>query len=235
MSKHHLETYTCPNCDHVQEFQFWDSVNIQLDPEMQEKILSREFYSQKCDECGEVTQVLYSFLYHDMDRRLMVYVIVEQDPQKLSDTIEELNSFFNKAPDEQTNEVSELFSSIDDGYTKRVVTGYNDLLEKIYIARNGLDDRVIEAFKVIIAARQSEALKSKNLVGLYFDDVIGDEKQFVFVFEGGEIASLPFHPESYESMKNGMLTKMEAKTPKGYSLIDYNWAVDLLLDNAEGE
>ncbi len=53
MSKISKRPIPCPSCGHTGEFTFWDSVNVDLDPEMREKVLRGELFRWTCPNCGE--------------------------------------------------------------------------------------------------------------------------------------------------------------------------------------
>lgn len=40
MSRYHKEQIECPHCHHKGEFDLWESVNVDLDPELRRQILS---------------------------------------------------------------------------------------------------------------------------------------------------------------------------------------------------
>jgi|GEM_PF-514838 len=226
--KNHKATYTCPKCEHDQEFQHWDYVNAQLDPEMREKILDRVFYTQTCEECGAVTQVLHSFMYHDMENQLLVYVVAESDPEKQAAEIEEIFELSDMSSTTEDEGLQVLLSSMKDNCTSRIVTSHQGLLEKIYISRNGLDDRLVEAMKVLYLSRLGDTIESKTLEGIYFDDVIDGGRKFVLDFADEGIATLDFDMDMYESLKDKMLDAFDAHTPQGFSIINYFWALGVL-------
>ena len=59
----------------TQKVKVWDSINVNLDPEQKENIMSGKLFQFTCDECGFTTRVQYPCLYHDMDKNLMIYCI----------------------------------------------------------------------------------------------------------------------------------------------------------------
>lgn len=127
---------TCPKCRHQQDFTIWNSVNVDLDSSLKERILSGELTRFTCDQCQHSCEVNYPLLYHDMTRRLMVYFVVGDD----------------------TSELSSLpFGAMMKGYQLRTVTSRNELVEKIWIAEAGLDDRAMELFKLSLIAQMEAA------------------------------------------------------------------------------
>ena len=51
MSKYHKEQIECPHCHHKGEFDLWESVNVDLDPELRGQILSDRLFIWTCPEC----------------------------------------------------------------------------------------------------------------------------------------------------------------------------------------
>ena len=45
MSRYHKEQIECPHCHHKGEFDLWESVNVDLDPEFRRQILSDRWKS----------------------------------------------------------------------------------------------------------------------------------------------------------------------------------------------
>lgn len=119
----------CPDCGAEQRFVVWESLNVTLDPDRKQELLNGELTQLVCAQCGWSGEVVYPMLYHDMAKRLMILL----------------------APpgDEPPIEALPLVELIRD-YDLRVVTTRNELVEKILIFDAGLDDRVVEGFKLVI-------------------------------------------------------------------------------------
>lgn len=60
MSKYHKEQIECPHCHHKGEFDLWESVNVDLDPELRGQILSDRLL--RSGSCSKVLVTLFSFL-----------------------------------------------------------------------------------------------------------------------------------------------------------------------------
>ena len=135
MSKSCEVKVTCSKCQKESDFQIWQSINVQLDPEMKVKVLNGEAFLFKCPECGAITQINYMTLYHDMEKQLMIY-LVPDDEETIKETAATLSG---------TRGLSAGFHLEDDyaKYKLRIVTSLVELQEKIYIFEAGLDDRVI--------------------------------------------------------------------------------------------
>ncbi len=135
---------SCPSCSHRQVFTQWSSLNATTDPHLKTELLNSALTTLHCPHCGARTAVEYDLLYHDMQRKLAVWL---------------------KYPDSQGHcRVDEraaiAFSELADGYTTRRVSNLPELLEKIRIFDDGLDDCLVELAKVLISIRENMSLPS---------------------------------------------------------------------------
>ena len=79
----------CPVCRHQQTTEFYQAINVKLNPELKEKLFKGELNMFVCEECGNRAVVDLIFLYHDMDKRFCVqycpYELVVQQSEKLAE------------------------------------------------------------------------------------------------------------------------------------------------------
>lgn len=130
MSSFKEHAITCPNCGAQGKFTAWDSVNVDLMPEMKEKVMSGELFRWVCPECGESFTVPYPMLYHDIGKQIMVYHLLQRDNESDSKVINMLGR-----------------NGLMANYTLRSTYSLDDFREKIAQLDSGLDDRVIEFLK----------------------------------------------------------------------------------------
>jgi hypothetical protein len=78
----------CPTCGHKQKVEFYQAVNVKLNPELKERLFRGEINIFKCDECGNKAVVDLVFLYNDTDKRFCVqycpFELVSERSDKLS-------------------------------------------------------------------------------------------------------------------------------------------------------
>lgn len=166
MTKQAMHTITCPSCHREQNIVHWDSLNATLNPELKERLLRGELMIFTCESCGHRASVVSPVLYHDVQRCLMFWLV----------------------PDGRIPE-AQLPCDLLAEYTCRVVKIEAELLEKIRIFDDGLDDRMVEAFKIIIQLQANEEGESAEGLLLYLG--IEDEPpqvQFALVTDEGEQA-----------------------------------------------
>ena len=79
----------CPACGHKQIAEFYQAINVKLNPELKERLFKGELNMFVCEECGKKAVVDLVFLYHDMDKRFCVQycpvALVVQQSDKLSE------------------------------------------------------------------------------------------------------------------------------------------------------
>ena len=126
MSKERTENFTCPVCGHQGEFTLWESVNVDLDESLREKVLTGELFDWVCPSCGQRIHIKYGTLYHDMKHQFMIFY----DPSEDATEIKKI-------------EIPDMFANLGD-YKYRQVLAENDLREKIMILETGLSDVAIE-------------------------------------------------------------------------------------------
>lgn len=151
MSQLRKETIECPHCHAKGEFDLWTSVNVDLNPELKEKIFNEELFLYHCPNCGKITGIPAGTLYHDMKHEFMIFF-----------------DFFKGADyDYKPMEIPDNFG-MQGNYTFRAVFGLNRFKEKIVILEHGLDDVAIEHQKYMISHVIMPEI-AENGYELYFD------------------------------------------------------------------
>jgi hypothetical protein len=144
MSQSAVTTLTCPHCRHGQEFTVWHSVNVSQEPELKPRVLDRSLTTFTCENCGGTASIDQDLLYHDMDRRLMIlWRSGDGDAEGLADkSFGLLNTLSGNA------------------YAFRLVATMNELVEKVLIWEDELDDRAVEVFKEVVWQALEEEQRS---------------------------------------------------------------------------
>jgi hypothetical protein len=65
----------CPRCHHTQKVEYWRSLNVTVDPNRKEELLSGEINVFLCEECSYRTFFAAHFLYTDMEKEFSVLLI----------------------------------------------------------------------------------------------------------------------------------------------------------------
>ena len=173
------------------EINSWDSINVSLDPDMKNKVLDRSAFFGECPSCGFRFTVNYGFLYHDMEKRYMLHYVQckeeEQDVLRIYNSSNEENAAMRE-------------NALMKGYTFRIVRSYNELIEKICIFDAGLDDRIIEIYKVVIELAGGDDQYDPTQVRMLYDRPKGVDS--ILIVEGNKLkATIPISMEMYDSLK----------------------------------
>ena len=216
---------TCPKCGKESDFTIWQSVNTSLDPDMKEKILSRELFKFVCPHCGAEIEIDYPFLYHQMKDKIMIYYV--QDEEGYNDAVK---VFSGEAPEGKQDTEKLVMGD----YLRRIVTSQNDLIEKIRIFDDGRDDRLIEIMKAYFVEPVAKENPDMGMFTLYYD---GDRERISFVIISEEKACGTFDaPEGmYEDLVKNLDGKIMDVREEENFLIDFDWAVGMLMGGDGGE
>ena len=79
MSMNSIKKVNCPKCDNSQDFEIWNSINVSLDPRLKERVLNRSVLTFECEKCGYKEEGIYPLLYHDMDKKLMLFLLPKDE------------------------------------------------------------------------------------------------------------------------------------------------------------
>ncbi len=222
----HTERITCPKCGEESDFVIWESINTMINPEVKAKVLSGEIFRFKCPKCGEVINMNYECLYHQMEDKLMIQ-LVDSD-KSVENAVKVFDNFVNNV------KIPELQSAMSD-YTFRIVRNNDQLREKIYIFNQGLDDRVIEIIKELIVNEVRKTLSEIDArivpnIMLDVDDVT--PKKFIstlYIFKDEkwipvDTQKIPYEQEVYDLIK----ADINDDDGKRLYVVNYEWAYNFL-------
>jgi hypothetical protein len=176
MSESESTTITCPECNHEQQFTVWHSVNVTLDPALKDKVLDRSLTTFDCEDCGYMATIEQNLLYHDTERQLTI--LRHPNPDE---------------PEGLANESFGLLSTLSGkGYDYRLVTTMNELVEKVLIWEDGLDDRAVEVFKLVVwqALDEDQRTGDARLLygGMSGEDGAETTMEFTLVSDSGTMS-----------------------------------------------
>lgn len=125
----------CRKCGAAFTMDAYSSVDVKAEPELKEKILSGELFTQECPVCGEKNLVKYPLMYHDPVEGLLIVL----------------------------SDASFSVEALPDGYTGRRVRSVGELIEKIKIFDANLDDIVLEMTKYVTKMEMKKDVDLKFL------------------------------------------------------------------------
>ncbi len=167
MSNTEMKKVSCPQCSHDNEVKIFKTVNATTDPQFREALLAGKLFGYRCEECGYEAALRYPMLYNDMKNRFMIYYIPEIEREKVTD----------EALEKEYADLNDI--------TRRVVSSFNELKEKIHIFESGLDDRAVEIAKVALND-VVEKRTGEKVSGGFFSKYSRSEGIIGFTFFVGE-------------------------------------------------
>lgn len=230
MSVKHTQQIACLKCKKKSDFEFYGSINTMLDPTLKQRVKNFDIFKFICPHCGSEQFVNYSFLYHQMEDKLMIFYC--QDEEEVA----KVRSLYADDFDTALNAQGESETIDTTGYRRRIVIGADNLVEKIRIFDAGLDDRLVEIYKVLLYG-QMQAELAEMPGGDAVDDVFVDEQldgslNFVFVADGRAVGAVAFSQEVYEIIANQYRDAVERLAPTE-PVINQDWAFDILAQIAQ--
>ncbi len=190
MSKFYKTQITCPNCSHENDCTVWESINTTLNPQMKESVRNGAAFQFVCPNCKNPFSVVYGFLYHQMEDKLLVHYCPDG---------ENFNEIYRFCLDADDGDLPASFRKR--GYRIRIVTSLHQFQEKLKIFDAGLDDRVIEIIKTIYLV---QALKDdrQSVDEVFFYQ--NDQRKYglVFLRNGIETGTCAFSENIYRAIED---------------------------------
>jgi len=155
----------CPECGHEQEIHVIPSVNVTVEPEMREKVISGEIFLFTCEKCGFSGFAGYPFIYEDKETAggFLIYLEPECEDREVGVDGDVADQILLKS------------------MTMRLVTTVNELKEKIFVFEADLDDRVLELFKMLALSKMESDDAEKIPDELRFTEIAEtDGEKMVF-------------------------------------------------------
>lgn len=203
--------YVCDHCHSTNEFDVTEYVNARKDPQAKQKLIEGKLFLQHCEKCGSENVVVSSMLYEDPDLHYFVEMVPKGDTQ--TGRVLEKKYLGKEAQDNPG------------AYQKRVVHEPNDLLEKIAVFEEGLDDRIIEIMKLSAAAAILNQQKI-TVTGMYFSP---SEKgrEFDVLVNNAFYGTIPFQQKLYDEIRDSYLPLLNRHEASA-SLVDMDWALEVI-------
>lgn len=190
MSKQRKITYKCEFCGKPFDTVIYDSVNVDLDPELRDKILNGSLFMHECPHCRKKNAILAPMVYHDMKNRFMIF----------SGDYEYVYSGY------ESTENKYIPKDVADSYRYVGATNYEELTNKIIALENSLDHRIVELVNCFTGIKLNEKISKER--GMEVDAVrlnYDDKGALIVVLdlrsekESG-YATLPFNYELYRNV-----------------------------------
>lgn len=141
---------SCPRCGRAFEAALFDSVTLTPAGEERAALLENRVNLLRCDACGSEFRVDKPLLVHDPSARRVVYWLPGETVEGAERQALETLTAYAGATDPK--ELPEM----------RVVLERNELIDKIFAMESGLDDRLLEYLKLVVAVRNPAKIRPED-------------------------------------------------------------------------
>lgn len=150
----------CPSCGHENQVVTWDLLEATRNPERAAQLASGQLLVHACPNCGTLIPLNYPLFYVDRDRKVAAYYPAGQGELPALATLftQAVNRFHGV----------DLSSLRRQEFEMRVVPERHELAEKVNAWQAGLDDELLEVFKVSLLRELSARNLDLHLADLQF-------------------------------------------------------------------
>ena len=211
MARCTTQPFTCPHCHTQQTFSFYETVNAREDPALKQRLLDCSLFDFVCPACHKHARIGYPLLYHDPDRKAMVF---------MTDSTER----------EQTGEVLSALLSLPqsrvamEGYTLRAVNQPLQMAEKLLLLDHGLDDRIVGMMKLLLFAEYHRTHPQAMLQQMVVVETDG-ALHIITQLAGAAPLATPLEPALYDTVRK-QYAPFFPQSPMENLFVNFQWAAD---------
>lgn len=141
MSMQKTYSIRCPQCDHMQNVDLYDSINVAQEPKLKTALLENRLNRVQCESCEAGFRVDKPVLYHDADRNILIHWM----PDTVCSRDEILDEF-----DASMEQLRATLPEELEPPRVRLVFERVELVELMFMIEAGLEERVVEHIKYTI-------------------------------------------------------------------------------------
>ena len=191
------KTYSirCPQCDHTQKVELYDSINVAQEPKLKTALLENRLNRVQCESCDTSFRVDKPVLYHDADRNILIHWM----PDTSCSRDEILDEF-----DDAMEELRAALPGDAEPPRVRLVFTRVELVELMFIIEAGMEERIVEHIKQTLYTQNTKRLPlAKKQLLLNVQDSTADELLFaVRNVETSELEEVLRYPrEAYRGVQ----------------------------------
>lgn len=216
MSINIKQSVKCPKCGQMSDVTVWSSVTVKDGPDLKTDLLSGRLNMFHCPSCSQVGLMPHPMLYHDEDKKLMISFSPTNDAvlkQQMFENVEKSSR--------ESGELEKLA-----GYNLRFVADYNELLEKVLIFDNNLNDKAVEVIKLMILSQDIE--KSEQRTCRFGKAENGILEFMIHDSIENQIFTSSVPQETYDTVYNTLLESGMKPYSFGWEMVDSSYATRLL-------
>ncbi|XJS10183.1 CpXC domain-containing protein [Aerococcaceae bacterium WGS1372] len=206
----------CPVCQTPTTQEVETRINTDLQPKLKDELLSGHLQQFECQECGARRQIETNFLYHDPQKKYMIYLIpnLKNKRDQVSQLLE------NVAHDEKVDLSN---------YELRIVTHHPDLIEKVQLFDLNYNDKEVEIVKLLTDGLFAKE-KSEEIVKARYFYLKDNQPKIMYITEKEQL--LVDFSDSLLKFASDKYSKTVSSEGKGqFHLINAEWAAHALSEN----
>ena len=156
-------TIECTKCNNVITQTAEEAVNATRNEDVKKRVIMKRVFEARCPKCQNIHFVTRPFLYQDDERRAL-YVLASEGM--------DVDRFVKK---------QNLKGNYKKQYSLRVVRSINQLVEKILLVENNINDKAIEVLKLFFVMGE----KNSNIRNVYFEELEGNRIRLAVIMADG--------------------------------------------------
>lgn len=216
MSINTKQNVKCPECGQMGDITVWSSITVKDSEDLKKDFLAGKVNIFRCASCGHMGLMPTPLLYNDEDKKLMISFSPCTDDAVAKKQYDEICR-----ASKDSGEMKAL-----EGYNLRFVTDYNEMLEKILIFDNGLNDKAIEIIKLLIMMQEPEKADSRKC---RFGKLDGENMEFMVQdFKEQQVYTSSVPKETYDSIWNNLKKSGVKDYSFGWECVNSAYATALL-------
>jgi len=197
MSKKRAHEIACPFCGHEQRVELWDSIDVNMEPELRDALLLNRINNIECEKCDKRFRIDKPLVYQDREQDIFIHF----DPLVGSRTLADVEASFSTAMEEMIRLLPKDIPVPETG----LVVEWSELVERVFMMEEGLDPRLVEHIKYMLFQQNPETLPADQKT-LLFNAQDSTNDQLCFVVQDRKTrkleAALNFSRADYEALVN---------------------------------
>ncbi len=216
MSLNSKQNVRCPQCGQMSDVTVWDMITVKDSADLKQDLLRGRINMFQCPSCAHTALMPTPMLYQDDEKRLLISFSPCNDPLVKGQLYDNVCKASN-----DSGELKQF-----EGYNLRFVTDYNEILEKILIFDNDLNDKTIEVLKLMILSQDLE--KSGDRI-CRFGKIENDIIEFMIYDEKEKQTYTSNVPkETYDVINKNLRESGVKPYSFGWEIVDTAYATKLL-------
>ena len=89
-----IKKINCPNCNIENEVILWEKINVDINPDLKEKLFNETINNFKCKSCDYNSRIDIPLYYNDVKQKFFIYLVPDfpidqKEENKLRDNLKE--------------------------------------------------------------------------------------------------------------------------------------------------